>query len=298
MVVGLAALQSGALQPGEHLYCPGYIDLGDTRFHCWRKGGHGPLDMRGGLKHSCDVFFYEAARRAGIDAVAAMANQFGFGLDPQIDLPGARHGLIPTQDWRHKHRRHWGAADTIISGIGQGVIQATPLQLATYVSRIASGRQIQPRVTRSIDREMQQAAGPEGLPALNLPESALALVRGGMFAVVNEANGTAPHARLDMPGIVLAGKTGSSQVRRVSRWTREHGHFSSANLPWEFRPHALFVCFAPYDAPRYACAVVVEHGNAGADIAAPLARDIMRDTLTRDPARRQVAPGQTLAQGT
>ncbi len=145
---------------------------------------------------------------------------------------------------------------------------------------------------------MQPGLNPDGYAALTIPEANLSLVRGGMFAVVNEANGTAPHARLDMPGIVLAGKTGSSQVRRVSRWTREHGHFSSANLPWEFRPHALFVCFAPYDAPRYACAVVVEHGNAGADIAAPLARDIMRDTLTRDPARRQVAPWQTLAQGT
>jgi len=129
-------------------------------------------------------------------------------------------------------------------------------------------------------------------PALDVHEGNLALVRAGMFAVVNEANGTAPHARLDLPGVALAGKTGSSQVRSVSRWTREHGHFNSASLPWEFRPHALFVCFAPYDAPRYACALVIEHGNAGADVAAPLARDIMRDTLLRDPARRQVAPGQ------
>ena len=109
---------------------------------------------------------------------------------------------------------------------------------------------------------------------------------------MNEAGGTAPHARLGMAGMQLAGKTGSSQVRRVSRWAREHGHFNSASLPWEFRPHALFICFAPYDAPRYAVAVVVEHGNAGADVAAPLARDIMRDTLTRDPSRRVVAPGQ------
>jgi penicillin-binding protein 2 len=115
-----------------------------------------------------------------------------------------------------------------------------------------------------------------------------------MFGVVNEAGGSAPHAKLPMPDIQLAGKTGSSQVRRVSRWAREHGNFNSASLPWEFRPHALFVCFAPYDAPRYAISVVVEHGNAGADVAAPLARDIMVDTLTRDPARRIVAPGQTV----
>jgi penicillin-binding protein 2 len=117
-----------------------------------------------------------------------------------------------------------------------------------------------------------------------------------MFAVVNEEGGTAKHARLDIPGVQLAGKTGSSQVRRVSRWAREHGNFNSASLPWEFRPHALFVCFAPYDAPRYAVSVVVEHGNAGADVAAPLARDIMTDTLLRDPVKRDVAPGQAIAQ--
>jgi penicillin-binding protein 2 len=297
MVVGLAALQAGALQPGEHLYCPGFIDLGNTRFHCWRKGGHGPLDLHGGLKHSCDVFFYEAARRAGIDAVAAMANRFGLGTDIPVDLPGGRTGLIPTRAWRDAHRRHWNTGDTIVSGIGQGVIQATPLQLATYVSRIATGRAVVPHVARQIGDDMQPGGAAADYPALDVPEEWLALVRGGMFAVVNEAGGTAPFARLDMPGVTLAGKTGSSQVRRVSRWAREHGNFNSAKLPWEFRPHALFVCFAPYDAPRYACAVVVEHGNAGAGVAAPVARDIMRDVLTRDPVRRVVAPGQIAQQG-
>jgi penicillin-binding protein 2 len=185
--------------------------------------------------------------------------------------------------------------DTIGCGIGQGVILASPLQLATYVSRIATGRAVVPHVARSIGGEMQPGATAEDYPVLDIPESGLALVRAGMYAVVNDAAGTAPHARLGMPGIQLAGKTGSSQVRRVSRWVREHGHFNSANLPWAFRPHALFVCFAPYDAPRYAAAVVIEHGNAGADVAAPVARDIMRDTLTRDPAARKVAPGQIYA---
>jgi len=297
MAVGLGALHSGALTPGERIYCPGFIDVGTTRFHCWKKGGHGSLDFKGGLKHSCDVFFFEAARRAGIDAVAASANQFGLGLVPDIDLPGARPGLIPTAAWRAQHRRHWGPGDTINCGIGQGVIQATPLQLATYVSRIATGRAVQAHVTRAIGGDAQPGAAAEDYPLLDIPEASLALARAGMFAVVNEAGGTAPHARLDVNGALLAGKTGSSQVRHVSRWTREHGHFNSASLPWEFRPHALFVCFAPYDAPRYAMAVVIEHGNAGADVAAPLARDIMRDTLLRDPSRRQVAPGQTVAQG-
>jgi penicillin-binding protein 2 len=297
MAVGLAALQSGALTPQDRIVCPGYLDLGDTRFHCWKKGGHGALDMRGGLKNSCDVFFYDAARRAGIDAVSAVANIFGLGTDLPIDLPGGRAGLIPTRAWRQKHHRHWGPADTIIAGIGQGGILATPLQLATYVSRIATGRAVVPHVTRTIAGTAQPGATEAEYPLLEIPEESLALVRAGMFAVVNEFGGTARDAQLDIPGVQLAGKTGSSQVRHVSRWAREHGHFNSAQLPWEFRPHALFVCFAPYDAPRYACAVVIEHGNAGAAVAAPVARDIMTDVLTRDPARREIAPGQALVQG-
>jgi penicillin-binding protein 2 len=297
MAVGLAGLHAGSLTPSDRINCPGFIDLGNTRFHCWKKGGHGSLDLHGGLKNSCDVFFYETARRAGIDAVAAMANRFGMGVDLDIDLPGARRGLIPDRAWREKHRRHWNAGDTIVSGIGQGVIAATPLQLATYVSRIATGRAVQPHVTRSIGGVAQPGGRPEEWPTMDLPEDHLQAVRGGMYAVVNEPGGSAMKARLDLPNVQLAGKTGSAQVRRVSRWAREHGHFNSAQLPWEFRPHALFVCFAPYDAPRYAVAVVVEHGNAGAEIAAPLARDIMRDTILRDPANRQVAPGQTVAQG-
>jgi penicillin-binding protein 2 len=296
MAVGIAGLKSGAITTDTYISCPGFIDLGDTRFHCWRKRGHGSLNLRGGIKNSCDVFFYEVARRTGIDAIAETANAFSFGVDTGIDLPGARRGLMPTQQWRRKHGHAWNIGDTISCGIGQGYIQATPLQLATYVSRIATGRAVVPHVTRMIADTVQTGAKPEDFAVMDVAEDALEAVRGGMFAVVNEYGGTAKHARLDIPGVQLAGKTGSSQVRRVSRWAREHGHFNSAALPWEFRPHALFVCFAPYDAPRYAVAVVVEHGNAGADVAAPLARDIMTDTLTRDPARRQVAPGQTVAQ--
>ena len=149
MAVGLAALHGRRAAAGRHIYCPGYIDLGDTRFHCWRKGGHGPLDLHGGLKHSCDVFFYEAARRAGIDAVAAMAQSFW----PRhrysgIDLPVRAHGLIPTRAWRRSIGAIGARLIPSSAGIGQGVIQATPLQLATYVSRIATGRAVVPHVAR------------------------------------------------------------------------------------------------------------------------------------------------------
>ena len=295
MAVGLAGLRAGTITETDRINCPGYIDLGDTRFHCWRKHGHGSQTLHDALKHSCDVFFYETARRTGIDAVAETANRFSLGVDTGVDLPGARVGLMPTTAWRHRHGHQWNVGDTIGCGIGQGFVLATPLQLATYCSRIATGRAVIPHVTRTVAAALQTGVRPEDVPVLDVPDAHLAAVRAGMFAVVNDAGGSAPHARLGLPGMQLAGKTGSSQVRRVSRWAREHGHFNSASLPWEFRPHALFICFAPYDAPRYAVAVVVEHGNAGADVAAPLARDIMRDTITRDPARRVVAPGQVAA---
>ena len=283
MAVAIAGLEAKVVGPGDRISCPGFLDLGDTRFHCWSKFGHGALDMRSALKHSCDVYFYEVARRTGIDRVAAMANRFGIGVELGIELPGVRKGLMPTKAWRQAQGKAWNIGDTISCGIGQGYIQTTPLALATYAARIASGRALQPHLTRTLSGVLQKGASPNDWPSLGLPERGLHLVREGMWAVVNEAGGTAPIARLGLPGIQMAGKTGSTQVRRVSREQREHG-YRSDKLPWEFRPHALFVCYAPYDAPRYAVSVVVEHGNAGAAAAAPLARDIMVDVLTRDPA--------------
>jgi penicillin-binding protein 2 len=293
-VVAIAALEARAITPSDRINCPGYLDFGDRRFHCWAKYGHGLLDLHGGLKNSCDVFFYETARRTGIDKIAAMANRFGIGTRLDIDLPGARTGLMPTREWRERQGHPWNIGDTIVCGIGQGYIQATPLSLATQVSRIATGRAVQPHVTRTINGVLQPGSRAEDWPSMNVAEAQLHAVREGMFAVVNEPHGTAPLAKLPIPGVQMAGKTGSAQVRNVSRAAREHG-YNSDTLPWAFRPNALFICFAPYDAPRYAVALVVEHGNAGADVAAPIARDIMVDVLNRDPAGRSVAPVQTVA---
>ena len=296
MVVALAGLEAKAITPTDRINCPGYLDLGDTRFHCWRKGGHGVLELRGGLKNSCDVFFYEVARRTGIDHIAAMAKRFGLGVRLDIELPGARAGFVPTREWRIAQGKPWNLGDTVVHGIGQGFLQLTPLSLATMAARIATGRAVEPHLTRAIGGVAQPGRDVGEWPTLGLPERELHAVREGMWAVVNERDGTAPIARLAFPNIQMAGKTGSSQVRRVSREQREHG-FKSENLPWEFRPHALFVAFAPYDAPRYALAVVVEHGNAGAAMAAPIARDIMTDVLNRDPAAPGEAPPQRVAGG-
>ena len=295
MAVALAGLESRAITVNDRIECPGFLDLGDSRFHCWRRGGHGTLDLRGGLKNSCDVYFYEVARRTGIDKVAAMSNRLGLGVELELDLPGQRTGLIPTRDWRISKGHAWNIGDTIVSGIGQGYILVTPLQLATYTARLASGRQVQPHLTRSLAGVLQPGTQAEDWPPLDLPERALRIVREGMWAVVNEQGGTAPLAKLTDPRWQMAGKTGSAQVRRVTREMRESGTFDSAKLPWEYRPHALFVAFAPYEVPRYAVALVIEHGNAGAAAAAPLARDIMMEVLQRDPANRTEPPGATLA---
>lgn len=286
-VTAMAGLTSGAISPGEIIYCPGHFDLGNARFYCWRKWGHGPLDVKGGLKNSCDVFFYNVALRTGIGPLAAMANRFGIGIDTGMDITNVAAGLMPTKAWRERQGKRWALGDTVISGIGQGFLLATPLQLATLCSRVATGRAVGPHVARHRAGVLQAGADAADWPEMSLSPHYLSLVREGMWEVVNAPNGTAPAARLSLPGVQMAGKTGSAQVIRIGRAARERG-FNSLNLPWALRPHALFMGFAPYDAPRYAVAVVVEHGNAGADVAGPIARDIMTDALTLDPAGRDV----------
>jgi penicillin-binding protein 2 len=296
IVVAMAGLEAKAITPNDTVNCPGYLDFGDRRYHCWSKYGHGGMDLRAGIKNSCDVYFYEVARRTGIDRIAAMANRFGLAVPLDIELPGTRKGFMPTRAWRIGQGKPWNIGDTIVSGIGQGYMQLTPLSLATMTARMATGRAVQPHLTRTIGGVLVKGAKAEDWPSLGVSERALHMIREGMWAVVNEAGGSAPLAKLGIPGVQMAGKTGSAQVRNVTREQREHG-YKSENQPWELRPNALFVSFAPYDAPRYAMALVVEHGNAGAAAAAPIAKDIMTDVLTRDPAGRRDGPAQRVAEG-
>lgn len=251
--------------------------------------------MRAAIKVSCDCYFYEVAKRVGIDRIAAMSNRFGLGTRLDIELPGARAGHVPTRAWRIGQGKAWNIGDTIVHGIGQGFFQLTPLSLATMTARLATGRQVQPHLTRAIGGVMQRGHRPEDWPQVGVGERGLQVLREAMWAVVNEQGGTALVARLPptpgstLPPVQMAGKTGSVQVRNVTREQRERG-FKSENLPWEYRPHALFVGYAPHDAPRYALAVVVEHGNAGSEAAAPVARDIMAATMARDPVIRSERP--------
>ena len=300
-VVATAALTAGVLTPETSFTCPGYLELGDATFHCWRHGGHGTLRLRDAIKRSCDVFFYETARRVGIDRLAAMARRFGFGGALGIDIPGERPGLIPSRDWKLATTgTAWSQGETLIAGIGQGSVLATPLQLATMVARVVTGRAVAPRLVRA-DGLMPTGGdpAPPDFPSLGINPRPLALVLDGMNAVVNEQGGTAYAARITEPGFAMGGKSGTSQVRHISEFEREHGVRKARQIPWKERDHALFLAFAPVSAPRYVCATVVEHGGAsgggGSAVAAPICRDVLLEAQRRDPARR-VPDHDTVAQ--
>jgi len=291
-VVALAALEAGTITPDTAIGCPGYVELGDATFHCWQKGGHGSMRLHDAIKKSCDVFFYEVSRRTGIDRIAAMARRLGFGSPLGIDMPGERGGLIPSREWKLATTGvTWQQGETLIAGIGQGSVLATPLQIATMAARLVTGRQVVPHLTRA--GGLLPPGGdpnPPNFAPLGVTPRALSLVLDGMAAVVNEQGGTAYAARIADPALAMGGKSGTSQVRRISEYEREHGIRKGQDVPWKERDHALFVAFAPVGAPRYVCAVVVEHGGesggGGSAVAAPICRDVLAEVQKRDPARR------------
>jgi penicillin-binding protein 2 len=238
--------------------------------------------MLDGIKRSCDVYFYDTARKVGIERIAEMARRFGMGDVTGIDLPGERDGLMPTPAWKLAMTgESWQGGETLIAGIGQGYVLTTPLQLAVMAARIANGRfKVTPRLAR-------QPGDPE-IPTfepLDVPTTGIAAVREGMRRVVNDRQGgTAYRARIEDEGMEMAGKTGTAQVRRITAAQRE-ANTPIEEIPWIERDHALFVAFAPVANPRYAIAVVIEHGGGGSRAAAPVARDILREAQRRQSAR-------------
>ena len=287
MMTALAGLRAG-VSPNDHVYCSGVTVLGSARFHCWKREGHGSLDMTNALKFSCDCYLYEIARRAGIDRIAETARMFGLGNVEGLDLPGEKPGLIPDSRWKKATFGDiWHPGETLIAGIGQGFITTTPLQLCVMAARIANGGYaVKPRLVRRIADESQNDEGSAVFPSLELSPDHLKILRTGMDMVSNTERGTAYRSRIDIPGMELAGKTGTSQVRRITMAERARGVLKNDQLPWDRRDHALFIAFAPVHAPRYACSVVVEHGGGGSAVAAPIARDILIECQRRDPSRR------------
>lgn len=270
IAVALAALEAGAITPDTHITCNGAVRLGGYTFHCWRRGGHGTLNLKLGLKYSCDCFFYEVARRLGIDALQEGVRRLGFGDVTGIEIPGEQKGLIPTREWKRANfNEGWQQGETLIAGIGQGYIMATPLQLCAMAARLASGRAVSPHI---VHRPGQERAP---VPSLGIAQENLAAVQAGIDAVMNEPGGTAYRSRIVQPEFAFGGKTGTAQVRRITAAERAAGVRSNAQLPWELRDHALFVAIAPISNPRYAVSVVIEHGSSGSGAAAPVARDVL-----------------------
>ena len=289
MIVALAALESGELSPHHRFYCPGFLKLGKRRFRCWRRYGHGHVAMVQGLMESCDVYFYEVAKRVGIDRIAAMAERFGFGSKLDIELPGEKSGLVPTREWKLAMiGEPWQGGETLVVGIGQGYLLSTPLQLAVMVARIANGGiAVEPRILAEVIRDGQPLPREsETFAPMGISSAHFNIVREGMLKAVNDPKGTAYRARIEEPALAMAGKTGSVQVRRISEREHRAGVRENEDRPWEERDHALFVAYAPLERPRYGVAVVVEHGGSGGSVAAPIARDILREVQRRDPSAR------------
>lgn len=273
MVVALAALEAGVLDIQETVSCPGHMDVGDRRFHCWRRGGHGRMDLIEALAQSCDVYFYDIAQRVGIEAISAMARRLGCGIRHNLPLSGVAEGLAPTMAWKMQNRgAAWVVGDTLNASIGQGFVLSSPLHLAVMTARLATGRAVQPAIIRSIDGISQL---PEPARDMGFDPAHLDYIHRGMWQVNNDRQGTAYGSRVEVSEFGIAGKTGTSQVRNISAAERASGVISNDDLPWERRDHALYVGYAPYTNPRYACAVIVEHGGGGSAVAAPIARDIL-----------------------
>jgi penicillin-binding protein 2 len=278
MVTALAALEAGVATPDTRVRCPGYIEFGGRRFHCWKRGGHGTVSLQRSLSESCDVYYYDIAQKVGIDKIAEMGRKLGLGQRFDLPMSAITEGIMPNKQWKlERHKQDWRIGDTINASIGQGYVLTSPLQLAVMTARLASGRAVAPRLVRMVnDRELPVTEA----PPLDIPADYLAAVRKGMYEVVNGESGTAKSSRIVDPTLVMAGKTGTSQVRNITAAEREAGVISNDQLPWNRRDHALFVGYAPYDAPRYAIAVVVEHGGGGSTAAAPIARDILLRALS------------------
>jgi penicillin-binding protein 2 len=293
MMTALAALRAGVVTPDETIHCGGFTTVSGTRFHCWRKGGHGNVDLHESLKQSCDCYYYELAQRAGIEAIAEMARLFGIGVRHDVPMSAVAQGVAPDRAWKRETRgEEWRIGDTVNASIGQGYVLSSPLQLAVMTARLATGRMISPRLVHSVDGVVQPYQADQ---SLGINENDLRRIRASMYDVCNHERGTAWGSRIVAEAARMAGKTGTSQVRRITPEERARGVTRNEDLPWERRDHALWVNFAPYDTPRFAVAVVVEHGGGGSTAAAPIGRDITLQALYDGPPPLEAYPSNLRA---
>ena len=285
-MTALAALQAG-IDPESRVSCGGGMFYGGRVFRCWKRGGHGPQNMIDAIKNSCDVYFYQVALRAGPDRIAQVAKAFGFGGTFDIGIGGQKAGIVPSTQWKREYYRRspanqkWFPGESLSYGIGQGALQVNALQLCVMTARLANGRKaLNPRLIQSVGGR-EQPRGSD-VPDLPFPKEHLDIVRAGMQAVTDIGGTAYRNSQLGLGDIIMAGKTGSAQVRSYAGVANR----SNVGKPWRLRDHGLFVAFAPLDNPRYALSVIVQHGGGGSTDAAPRAREIMRVALLKDPELR------------
>lgn len=276
IAVALAALESGTITPETTSFCSGKMQLGNHLFHCWRHSGHGRQNVIEAIKNSCDIFFYEAALKMGIEKIAEMSRKLGLGTIYDVGLENQKQGVIPDKKWKQeKLKAPWQQGETVIAGIGQGYVLVTPLQLATMLARVVNGGY-------AVNPTFIKQKNPIKAPKLDIKPENIAIVKQGMFEVVNGIGGTAARAKLKLKDVKMGGKTGTTQVRRISLQERASGIKRDEDLPWKYRNHAWFMAYAPHDNPKYAIAVIVEHGRSGSGVAAPIASKILEEAIKLD----------------
>jgi len=302
-IVALSALENDIISPKFTVECRGSIELYGHRYHCWKEKGHGYMRLRNAIKQSCDVYFYEVARRLGIDRMSITAKQFGFGKKVLASFNEERSGVVPDTKWKLRNiGKGWVLGETLISGIGQGYFLTTPLQLCLMMAQFANGGyEIKPRIIddkyalqSTIDAWRQEFTSKNnqsnltdgGLKKLYKNQENIKFVLDALYGATNEPMGTSYSSRHGKPEYIYAGKTGTSQIRTITAEEREL-KLKNEDLPYEKRDHALFTAFAPYKKPRYAISVVIEHGGAGSSGAAPIAKKIIKKVLDRHKIRKK-----------
>ena len=291
-LVALSALENDVISPNTTTECKGVIELYGHTYHCWKEKGHGFLRLREGIKQSCDIYFYEVARRLGVDRLAETANKFGLGNKVFDILDEERTGLVPSTKWKLKNiGRGWLLGETLLAGIGQGYFQVTPIQLCLMTAQLANGGyKIKPKIIYN-EQALQSTtdASREQFGQLYRNQENVKFVLDAQFGATNEPMGTSYRSRHVKPEYIFAGKTGTSQIRSITEEEREL-KIKQKDLPYKRRDHALFTAFAPYKNPRYAFSVVIEHGGAGSSAAAPLAKKVIKKVLDRQQLRTKYQP--------
>jgi penicillin-binding protein 2 len=275
MAVYAAALEAGVISSDTSYICNGFFEFGDRNFYCWQEKGHGKVNGRQAIAQSCDVYFYQIALKTGIDRIQNMANRMGLGIITDVGIPGEKLGIIPNRQWKKNNRGTvWTPGETVIAGIGQGFVLTTPIQLAVMAARIGNGR-------KAVKAKLlyEHAKNSDEFQSLNISGTVLKEIQRSMRSVVAGGRGTARN--YDLKGYGMAGKTGTVQVKRISKAERDEGIIDNTDRRWKDRDHALFVAYAPYEKPKYAISVIVEHGGSGSSMAAPIARDILKFALDR-----------------